>query len=33
MSEIVNNFLLAEDRFMPEIYLKQSEFTYSACNK
>ena len=33
MSEIVNNFLLGEDRFVPEIYLKQSEFTYSTCDK
>ena len=28
--EIVNNFLLAEDRFMPVIHLKQSGLTYSA---
>ena len=31
MNEIVNNFLLAGDRFMPEMLLKQPEFTYSAC--
>ena len=24
-------FLLAGDKFMPEIYLKQPGFTYSAC--
>ena len=28
MSAIVNKFLLAGDKFMPEIYLR---FTYSAC--
>ena len=31
MNEIVNKFLLAGDRFMPEMHLKQPEFTYSAC--
>ena len=31
MNEIVNNFLLAGDKFMPEMHLKQPEFTYSAC--
>ena len=31
MNEIVNNFLLAGDKFMPEKYLKQSGFIYSAC--
>ena len=31
MNEIVNKFLLAGDKFMPEIYLKQPAFTYSAC--
>ena len=31
MDEIVNNFLLAEDKFMPEMHLRQPEFTYSAC--
>ena len=31
MNEIVNSFLLAGDRFMPEMHLKQSGFTYSAC--
>ena len=31
MNEIVNKFLLAEDKFMPEIHLKQPGFTYSAC--
>ena len=31
MSEIVNTFLLAGDKFMPEIHLRQPGFTYSAC--
>ena len=31
MKEIVNNFLLSEDKFMPEIHLRQSGFTYRAC--
>ena len=37
MNEIVNKFLLAGDKFLPEMHLKQpaqldkSEFTYSAC--
>ena len=31
MNKIVNNFLLAGDKFMPEMHLKQTEFTYSAC--
>ena len=31
MNEIVNKFLLASDRFMPEMHLKQPGFTYSAC--
>ena len=31
MDEIVNNFLLAGDKFMSGMYLKQPEFTYSAC--
>ena len=31
MSDIVNNFLLAGDKFMPEMHLKQPGFTYSAC--
>ena len=30
MDEIVNNFLLAGDKFMPEIYLRQSRLTCSA---
>ena len=31
MNEIVNTFLLAGDKFMPEMHLKQPRFTYSAC--
>ena len=31
MKEIVNKFLLAGDKFMPEMHLKQPGFTYSAC--
>ena len=31
MNEIVNRFLLAGDKFMPEMHLKQLGFTYSAC--
>ena len=31
MNEIVNKFLLAGERFMPEMHLKQPGFTYSAC--
>ena len=31
MNEIVNTFLLAGDKFMPEIHLKQPGFTYRAC--
>ena len=31
MNEITNKFLLAGDKFMPEMHLKQPGFTYSAC--
>ena len=30
MNNIINNFLLAGDKFMPEMYLRQPQFTYSA---
>ena len=30
MNEIVNKFLLAEDKSMPEMHIKQPGFTYSA---
>ena len=32
MNEIVNKFLLAGDKFVHEIHLKQTSFTYSACS-
>ena len=31
MNEIDNKFLLAGDKFMPEMHLRQPGFTYSAC--
>ena len=31
MNEIINKFLLAGDKFMPEMYIRQPGFTYSAC--
>ena len=31
MNNTINKFLLAEDKFMPEMHLKQPRFTYSAC--
>ena len=31
MNEIVNKFLLAGDKFMPEMHLKQPGFTYRNC--
>ena len=31
MDAIVNNLLLARYKFMPEMYLRQPGFTYSAC--
>ena len=31
MNQRVNKFLLAGDKFMPEMHLKQPGFTYSAC--
>ena len=31
MNEIVNNFLLDRDKFLPEIHLSQHWFMYSAC--
>ena len=30
MNKIINKFLLIGDKFMPELHLKQPEFTYSA---
>ena len=31
MNEVVNTFLLAGDKLMPETHLKQPRFAYSAC--
>ena len=31
MNEIVNKFLLAGDKFMPEMHLRQPRFVHSAC--
>ena len=31
MNAIINRFLLAGDKFIPEMHLRQPAFTYSAC--
>ena len=31
MNHVINKFLLAGDKFMPEMHLRQPQFTYSAC--
>ena len=31
MNNIINTFLLVGDKFMPEMQLRQPQFTYSAC--
>ena len=31
MNDIINKFLLVGNEFMPEMHLRQSGFTYSAC--
>ena len=31
MNEIVNKFLWAGDKYMPEMHLRQSRFRYSGC--
>ena len=31
MNNIINKFLLAGDKFMPEVHLRQPQFTYTAC--
>ena len=31
MKEIVNKFLLAGDKFMPKMHLRQTRFKYSVC--
>ena len=31
MNNVINKFLLAGDKFMPEMHLRQPRFDYSAC--
>ena len=31
MNNVINKFLLAGDTFMPEIHLRLTQFTYTAC--
>ena len=31
MNNVINKFLLARDKFMPKIHLRQPQFVYSAC--
>ena len=31
MNEWINKFLLAGDKFMPKMHIRQPVFTYSAC--
>ena len=31
MNKVINKFLLAGDKFMPEMHLRQPRFVYSAC--
>ena len=31
MNNVINKFLLAGDKFMPEMHLRQPQFSYSAC--
>ena len=31
MNNVINNFLLAGDKFTPEMHLRQPQLTYSAC--
>ena len=31
MNQVINKFLLAGDKFMPEMHLRQPQFVYSAC--
>ena len=33
MNKIINKFLLAGDKFMPEMHLRQPSFRYSACER
>ena len=31
MNKIINRFLLPDDKFIPELHIKQPGFTHSAC--
>ena len=31
MNIVINTFLLAGDKFMPKMHLRQPQFVYSAC--
>ena len=31
MNEVLNMFLVAGDKFVPEMHLRQPKFTYSSC--
>ena len=31
MNNVINEFLLAGNKFMPEMHLRQAQFVYSAC--
>ena len=31
MNSVINKFLLAGDKFMPEMHLREPQFAYSAC--
>ena len=31
MNNLINKFLLAGDKFIPEMHLRQLQFTYNAC--
>ena len=31
MNNVINKILLAGDKFMPEMHLRQPQFVYSAC--
>ena len=31
MNNVINKFLLAGDKFMPEMHLREARFVYSAC--
>ena len=33
MNNIINKFLLAGNKFMPEMPLRESQFIYSACGR